>query len=798
MTPLAGGRREGLRVPAGMAWVASAYVLLFTSAAEPSAAACAVSAVGGPPNRMEAAAPASKSERGIGADFVDPIVVEIDLQQRSVSDALALGPISRERIARIRLAEAFRAAGRPADAAKELERARSIVPQESAITNAIDLLSAGLLSDQGEFELAAAVLERIPLDISQENASKFLLAYETEFARLLEAQGNPLAAILHHQLALAAARETKDLGLIRLALSNFLHLLSESGTTAEAVAVFEDVLVLDAVSASSGSEPDPNLDPGIELRLARGSLLLANRSGTPRVKLMKSATARLDQAWRMAEASGDLRSMAEVHGLRAWIEVAEQRSEKGVEQSAEAIRGARAIGDRHLELRLWTQRARIERIRGEPDFAIAAYEQALELLWDHHVGPARWSIRGTTQSQSLDSIQADLPLEQVDLLLARARTRDPDEARDDRLRAQSVIERFKVQELRDHFSDDCVNAYRQKTKDSGAVSPDAVIVYPISLEDRLELLVSYNGRLLQRTVPVGEAELASEAQSFRRQLEDRMTRSYLRPARRLHDWIIEPIEDLLREAPQATIVFVPDRTLRGIPVAALHDGERFLIERHAVAVIPSLELTDPQPLDRAAIEMFAGGLSKSVDGFPALDFVASELQRLDTQFEADVLLDGAFRREAINESLKAKDFGVVHIATHAQFGAREEDSYLLTYDGRMTMDELAASLGAFRYRDKPLELIVMSACETAAGDDRASLGLAGVAVQAGARSAIGSVWSISDSVTVQLMTRLYEELVRPGVSRAEALRRAQLSVLEDPNSSHPANWAAFVLISNWL
>ena len=107
-------------------------------------------------------------------------------------------------------------------------------------------------------------------------------------------------------------------------------------------------------------------------------------------------------------------------------------------------------------------------------------------------------------------------------------------------------------------------------------------------------------------------------------------------------------------------------------------------------------------------------------------------------------------------------------------------------------------VGRGRFREEPLELLLLSACETAAGDDRAALGLAGVAIRAGARSAIGSLWSIADASTSQLVVEFYQQWQDPTVSKAVALQRAQTMLLASREYAHPFYWSPFLLISNWL
>lgn len=102
-----------------------------------------------------------------------------------------------------------------------------------------------------------------------------------------------------------------------------------------------------------------------------------------------------------------------------------------------------------------------------------------------------------------------------------------------------------------------------------------------------------------------------------------------------------------------------------------------------------------------------------------------------------------------------------------------------------------------RQNRRPIEILILSACQTAAGDKRAALGLAGVAVRSGARSTIATLWSVQDNSTAELITHFYAALKQPGITRAEALRQAQLSLLRSLDYQHPYYWAPFVLVGNW-
>ena len=152
----------------------------------------------------------------------------------------------------------------------------------------------------------------------------------------------------------------------------------------------------------------------------------------------------------------------------------------------------------------------------------------------------------------------------------------------------------------------------------------------------------------------------------------------------------------------------------------------------------------------------------------------------------------------MESELTETEFSIVHVASHASFSSNPEDSFLLTYDDRITLDDLADLIGRFRLRENPIELLVLSACESAAGDDRAALGLAGVAVKAGANSALATLWEISDEATSELIAHFYRELRDTSLTKAGALQQAQLELTSDPRYEHPFFWSPFILINNWL
>ena len=157
-----------------------------------------------------------------------------------------------------------------------------------------------------------------------------------------------------------------------------------------------------------------------------------------------------------------------------------------------------------------------------------------------------------------------------------------------------------------------------------------------------------------------------------------------------------------------------------------------------------------------------------------------------------------FTSKALADRLSNSSADVVHLATHGQFSSRQEETFLLTWDGRMNIKELSEVLQSRQAsRTRAIELLVLSACDTAAGDEYAALGLAGLAVKSGARSTLATLWPVKDAAAASLMTRFYTHLRQPGTTKAEALRQAQIEIMKQTDFDDPFFWSGFVLVGNW-
>ncbi|NJO75660.1 MAG: CHAT domain-containing protein, partial [Leptolyngbyaceae cyanobacterium RM1_406_9] len=342
--------------------------------------------------------------------------------------------------------------------------------------------------------------------------------------------------------------------------------------------------------------------------------------------------------------------------------------------------------------------------------------------------------------------------------------------------------------------------------------------------DELELLLvtSTGNPIRKRLAGVTRAEVEQARRRLVSQITDpRLLGSgYLPPAQQLYQWLVAPLEQDLQDQEIENLSFILDTGLRFTPLAALHDGNQFLVEKYSVGLMPSLSLTDTRYTNLQNLEVLAMGASEFTDQVP-LPAVPTELQTIvQNLWPGRVFLNAEFTVQNLREQREQRPYGILHLATHGEFrpGGLEE-SYIQFWNQKLRLNEIR-QLGL---NDPPLELLVLSACRTALGDDQAELGFAGLAVQAGAKSALASLWYVSDEGTLALMTEFYSQLRQVPI-KAEALRQTQIAMLkgevrlqdgqiyssrsetislpegvvrnETQDLSHPFYWAAFTLIGS--
>ncbi|MGI8503460.1 MAG: CHAT domain-containing protein [Hassallia sp.] len=529
-------------------------------------------------------------------------------------------------------------------------------------------------------------------------------------------------------------------------------------------------------------------------------IISAQASQTPEwLEIAQIAKTAVDQAKDL----GDKR--AEAYALGTLGGIYEQTKQLAIAQTQtqQALTIAESIEAPDIGYRWQWQLGRILNAKGERIGAIAAYTKAVDNLKSIRrdlvaINPdVQFSFR-----QGVEPVFREL----VTLLLE---SKEP--TQDNLKSARNVIESLRLAELDNYFRLACINAQPVQID---KVDQKAAVIYPVILRDRLELIVSLPSNssnqkanqkaeqtFIHRTKNLRKDEVRKTVQQLRQNLETRSTNEFKKQSQEVYNWIIAPIASELAEHKIENLVFILDDPLGNIPMGALYDGKQYLIEKYNVAVTPGLELLNPKPLARRGLRIIAGGLTEASKNFPALPNVKVELDAIKSKVsDTRVLLDRKFTKNAIEDAVQSLSVPVVHLATHGQFSSKAEDTFILTYSNQViNVRDLNGLLQSRETNQQgAVELLVLSACSTATGDTRSDLGIAGVAVRSGARSTLASLWTVDDEGTSILMGEFYTQLKQGNITKAQAIRNAQVSLLKNPLYEHPYYWAPFVLVGNWL
>ncbi len=537
------------------------------------------------------------------------------------------------------------------------------------------------------------------------------------------------------------------------------------------------------------------------------------------------AEALLQQAVNLAQAIQDQRAKSFALGELGHLYECRQDYPAALSITQQAYLAAKMEADSRY---LWEwQTGRILNAQTQTEKAIIAYSQAIVTL-----KPIRRELLTTNRDLQFDFRDAIEPLyrEAIALQLSiddqkigkaaeatqpNAKNLKPQAS--DRSELNDVlttVDSLRLAELENYFGSDCVVATVATTSDQGQQAMSSTAVFnTVILDDRSAVVVSFPGDMQQKqlikrqTLAVDRATLQQVVNDYRRALEDVNEVYYTseqakKLGEKLYDWLIRPFAEDLERAKIKTLVFVQDGILRTVPMAALHDGNQFLIQKYAVVTAPSLALTDLQAPDRSQLRSLAMGSSQEAtigeQPFQALPNVPKELQAVQARLpQTQVLLDQDFTRDRLEQALRQRPYPILHMATHGQFGTDPADTFLVMGDRqKLTITDLESLIRPYARGQAAIDLLTLTACQTAVGDDRAALGLAGVALQAGVRSALASLWFIDDAATTQFVTQFYDSWRNTGLSKAEAVQKAQQILIA--SKKHPAYWAPFVLVGNWL
>jgi len=511
----------------------------------------------------------------------------------------------------------------------------------------------------------------------------------------------------------------------------------------------------------------------------------------------KMMFASLSEAKVIAKDLSDNRNASYINGYLAQLYEEENRYSEALKLTRSAVFFAE-LSNSPEALYLWQwQLGRLFKALNQPDSARTAYNKSIQTL-----NPIRQElfIGYRTKKDFFNVNVKPVYLGLAELILDQAEAaQDPVQKEKYLMQARDTMETLKTAELEDFFKDECVSAKSSNEKKLVRSPEGTAILYPITLENKLALLLTLPNEMYYVPVEVKLSELSKIILDFRKKLQTRPNNRFLYDSMKIYDWVIRPVEDKLTENDITTLVVAPDGVLRLIPFATLYDSKKFLIEKYAISTIPAISLTDPSPMDKQKFEILLGGLAEGRQGFSPLPSVPAELRDIKKIMNSKILInDKDFNIPKITDTFKNNEYSIVHVATHGVFGGAPESSFLLTYESKLNMNMLENLISLSKYRKQKVELLTLSACQTALGNERAAMGLAGVAVKAGVKGVIATLWFVDDECTSIAIREFYRQLIKPGLTKAQAMQNVQKLLISQRRYWHPLYWAPFLVIGNWM
>lgn len=638
---------------------------------------------------------------------------------------------------------------------------------------------------QQALELASELESQPKLMASALNSRGMILALSRDYEDAIEAFNQGLELAHAARYPLLAARIQVN--------------LAKTAITANELLIAEEALF----KGMALVEPLPPSQQKTFLNTAMGNQLLdllRKEDRTHSKPLLKAkAWALWEQTKEFADTSADTRLKSNTYGQIGRLYEVEKDYDRALVATRQALFFAQQGPHPEMIYRWQWQLGRLFDQKGLSSQALKNYQNAVESLTPIQTR-LMFSYRNSPEyfKENIKPVYYGLAALYIE---AAERAKSATERQLQLKQARETIEQMKVAEVEDFFQDECVTALRNKATPLDNIADNCAVIYPMSFEDRLVILATLPGGIVHHVAPVDQKTLTKTVVQFRKHLQDHSHQAFVGPGKKLHHWMIAALEEKLQEAAIDTLIFIPDGALSLIPLAALFDGENFLIENYAIVTTPSLQLTDPRPALRENFEALLVGLSEGVQGFPPLPNVPKELATIDKRLQGNSrqLLNRAYEKEALKNAIKQNTYRIIHMATHGEFSADPNQTFLLTYDGKLRINEFGSLLKLNQFSNEPVELLTLSACNTAVGDIRAAFGLAGVALDSGARSAVATLWSVHDEATMLVMTDFYQQFQsRSDLSKAQALQNAQLRLLKQPDYRHPAYWSPFLFIGNWL
>ena len=624
------------------------------------------------------------------------------------------------------------------------------------------------------------------------------------FGLLSAAQNNRIGALLKYTQALTYAKQTSDTALIA---SCYINLSKYQKASSEQ-------FLLQAYQLTQKLNND-----SVKLKL-----LLSIGYHAKQKQQIQFA----NQIFReVLNLNPSTRQKAQALGYLGDLYIQQKRDNEALVLTRQAI-----VADNSPDLLIkWEQQhAQILQRIGESELAILAYRRAVS-----HINNIRTDIPILYQNgkSSFKETLSPVYMGLVDLLLQQ-NNNNSIQNKKNLNEVQNIWENFKTAELNDYFRKSC-NYKQSDLIEWQAKNNDTAILYPILLPDRLELLLSINQKISRYRVNVTAVELAITVNNLLSSIHQIIKRILVQDSKhqqqtsnnQLYKWLIKPISKALKDNNISTLIYIPDGVLRKIPLGILGDGKQYFIEQYAVVTNPGMSIlldkenshiinkdilltgmSNPGPVVEEYIDMNLLSGKKRLTRAEReilvtkhrkqliLPMVDTELDILSSMLNSSVMKNEQFTLTNFKQAI-IDGQNIVHIASHGVFSGNPEQSYIMTYDRILNMNELIRLFQTEAFTDKPIDLISFSACETAEGDDRSPLGLSGVVVQSGVRSAVGTLWRVFDEPTQKVFESFYKNYYTQGMTKAQSLQKAQLALLKIKKYSNPVYWGGFILTGNW-
>ncbi|MEM7594321.1 MAG: CHAT domain-containing protein [Cyanobacteria bacterium P01_A01_bin.83] len=539
----------------------------------------------------------------------------------------------------------------------------------------------------------------------------------------------------------------------------------------------------------------------IFLRINLAKNLVCLQQSSPGIAPLQSEVVEiLTTAVQQAQNLGDRRSESYALGYLGWSYIQSQQIDQAFSLTRQALFLAQAIPAQDVAYKWQWQLGYLLETQGDIPGAIAAYRNAVDLLQllRFDLIAVQTKTRFYFQEQ-VEPVYRQL----VDLLL---QTDENSALKQVNLQlARQTVESLRLVELENFLQKACLEPKIEIDRIIDRQDSTAAVIYPIIQQQQLTIILKLPGqkKLRYYSTAVSQEVLTNTIAKLESYLPDVTRTSQVNQlSQQIYSWLISPIENDLNNNQIETLVFVLDSFLGNIPMSVLYDGDRqqYLIEQYEIALAPSLQLVDAKPLRNSPMKVLAAGINKKRvikdREFTSLANVGQELSQIQSKVSSTTeLLNNKFTKTNLQDQLKDNTFSIIHLATHSQFSSSLNQTFILTWERLLRIEDMVNLFQTSSAKNfEPIELLVLSACQTAKGDRLASLGLAGITVQSGVNSTLATLWSVDDFSTTQIMNQFYQEL-NSGATIAKAIQKAQLTILN--KEPRPYFWAPFVLLGNW-